>query len=306
MPEIQNRFEFEPNSGARKAWLATRKKPGIFSLPGFYNTIDFEKDTAWVMLALCVEAVAVALTLYGGISKGGIYILGAVIVVILFVVFDIVGANLYHKNVGDNCEIRNRIIFETNEGVKQGLRNRLKKGFGNKIIGVILIVLSSIFKILAILLLGKFNIIFYAVMALLYIIVIYIHIAHTGYYLAERKTARMFREQHDNWSEDKMLVKEGSKEKGETRGAVRQPPPRSIFDTKIKLRLTNDIVKVGEHSIKLIDEKIDGNEKVYTYEIETNGILIDDDIVLLLGGLEDQVGRLVAIACLKHQVTMIH
>jgi len=306
MPEIQGRFEFEPNSNARRAWLATRKKPVIYNLPGFYNTIDYEKDTAWVMLAVCVEAVAVALTLYGGITKGGIFLLGAVIVVVLFLVFDVVGANLYHKNVGINCEIQNKIIIEPNEGVKEGLRNRLKKGKGVKFIGVLLIVMSSLFKIFAILLLGKFNLMFYAIMAVLYIIVIYIHLAHTGYYLAERKTANMFRKQHDLWSEDKMLVNEGKKDKGDIRGAVRKPSPKSVFDSEIKLRFENGMVKVGEHAIRFIEEREENGHKLYTYEIETNGILEDNDIVLLTGGQTEQQGSIIARACLKHQITMIH
>ncbi len=306
MPELNNRFKFEPNDDARKAWLATRKKPIIYSLPGFYNTIDYEKDTAWVILAVCIEGAAVALTLYGGITKHGVYLVSSIIAVALFVFFDWVGANWFHKNVGAKCLIRNKIVLQKDRGVQEGLREELKKGVIFQVAGVTLIVLSALFKITAILLLGTFNMIFYLIMSLLYLIVIYIHIAHTGYFLAEFNTAKKFRKQHSQWSEDKVKADEKTIPEENIRHSVRVPSPKSVFDSEIKLKIDNNKMKVGEHSISFIEEIEVNNQKIYTYEIETNGILKDEDIVLFTGGQTDQQGSIIALECLKHQIFKIH
>lgn len=307
MPEIKNRFEFEPNSDARKTWLGTRKAPfpvGNFSLPGFYHTIDYEKDSNWVMGAAAIEAVAIALTLYGGISKGGIYLLGAITAVILFVVFDIVGANFFHRNNADKCALENKILITDDIGAKGGLRDDLKKtGRGFKIAGVLMIVFSSILKIFSILLLGKFNIIFYIILALLYIIVIYIHIVHTGYYLAERATEKIFNKQHKKWAKDKMDVNDGKMET--VQYTIRAPQPVSIFKAEIELNIDKSF-KVGEHCINYKDKEIIGGKTFFIYEIKTNGILIDDDIRSFLSGQTAVQSGIIAIACLKHQIQYIH
>jgi len=308
MPDIKDRFQFEPNANARRAWLSTRKKPitcGNQSLPGFYQTVDYEKDFGWVMLAACVESAAVILTIYGGFIKGGPYIIGSIIVVLLFLVFDIVGANFVHRNVAKKCEIKSRILFTSDNGAKQGLRNELKKGNGIVVLGILLIVISSVLKISAILLLGKFALLFYIVMSVLYLLVIYVHIAHTGYYLAERRTGIMFREQHELWAQDKMMHKENKVEEGNIRFSIRKPAPSSILESEVKLNIV-DKKSVGEHSISFIKEEQKGDKKLFIYEIETNGLLKDDDINLFTNAQTDIQAGIIALACLKHQVEKVH
>ncbi len=195
------------------------------------------------------------------------------------------------------------IRIESDRGAQEGLRRDLKKGLFIEIVGITLIVFSAVFKIFAILLLGKFNIIFYAIMALLYLIVIYVHIAHTGFFLAETNTSAMFKEQYEHWSEDRKNVVGKTFLEGNIKYGVRRPAPTTSFDSEIKLKLENDKIQVGEHSIKFIEEKAgDNNQKIYVYEIETIGLLIDDDITLFTRGQTNQAGNTIAEACLTHQL----
>ena len=305
MPEILNRFKFEPDSNARQNWLGTRKKPkpyGNQMLPGFYDTVAYEKDSSWVLLAVCIESVAIGLTLYGGFSKGGYFLFGAIIAVILFVIFDIVGANFFHRPKADRCKLNNLIFCTTDAGVRDGYRGELKRGLGFQIMGACFIVLSSALKIVAILLLGRFNLIFYVIMSIFYILVVYIHIEHTGYYLAERSTSRKFRKQHEIWANKTMKRNGGNGE--ELRYSARLLESR--FPSEIMLTLVNNEVAVGGHKITYIEVENIGNKQIYNYKITTNGILIDSDINLFLNNQNPTQAGIIALACLKHQVERIH
>jgi hypothetical protein len=313
MPIIENRQDFEPSADARKNWLATRKKTYPYALPGFYNTIDNQKDSGWFILAACIEAAAIILTLYGGISKsmtrgfshgGVIYLAGSIILIFMFFICDFVGIYFYHRNVGERCLIRNKIRLETDPGAQEGLRNDLSKGVFFKVMGVILIVISALLKIGAIFLLGSFALFFYVIMAILYLIVIYIHLAHTGYYLAETSTERIFKKQHNEWSNGRKNATNINLPGGHVKYEITIPKPITTFESEIKLKTENNIIQGGNHHyIRLEEEKkVDEEKIIYVYILEATGLLIDDDINSLTRGQTPQAGNIIAEACLRHQL----
>ena len=165
MPEIPQRFEFLPSKDTRMAWLSTRKSKipgGTIELPGFYQTVDFNKDRNWFVFAMFIEILAVILTLYGGFSKGGVYLIASIVAVLLFVVFDIVGSIWSHKHVAVNClNLNMSYLCGDNEGARKAYLNEVKMVRPMKILGISCIVFSAILKIAAILALGRFILIFY-------------------------------------------------------------------------------------------------------------------------------------------------
>ena len=295
MPEIKNRDLFQPSSDALDLWLKTRKRPidcGTQSLPGYYQTAGYSTDVSWVYLALCVEIAAVVLTLYGGWSKGGNFLIGSIVVVFLFLSFDYVGTKLYHKPLGERCKIRNRILLESDPQEKERLRDELSKGTFAQVIGVFLIVLSAAFKIMAILLLGSFEMIFYVIMTLLYLIVIYIHIAHTGYVLSEIAVSRRFKKDYKRWKKD------------ENKTACKAEEGEREFTSKVKLNLKNHEISIGQHKIVPQERNASDEENgVYRYKLQTKGVLTDEDIKRLTVAVAqspEQAGK-IAFECLSHQ-----
>ncbi len=296
MPDIKKRDEFQPSKDALELWLKTRKRPidcGVQTLPGYYQTAGYSTDVSWVYLALCVEVAAVVLTLYGGWYRGGDYLIGATIVVFLFLSLDYVGTRFFHKPLGKRCKVRNKLLLASDQKEIERLRKELGEGTLIQAFGVFLIVLSAAFKIMAILFLGSFNTFFYAIMTILYIIVVYIHISHTGYVLSEIATSQKFKKDYENWWKKKDDVIKTKHE------------PESEFESKVKLNLRNNEISIGLHKIVPQPQSdSDLEDGVYKYKIQTKGVLTDDDIERLIGAVAQspQQAGAIALGCLRHQL----
>lgn len=308
MPELKDKYLFEPNDDARKSWLGTRKKPlfiGRLTLPGFFHTIDFNKDQNWFLLAVAIEFIAVILTLYGGISRGGIYLVGSIITIVFFIVLDIVGAIFIHKPKPDRCLLKNKIILISDIAVREGLKNQFDKVSLYEIVGVIFIIISALLKVAAILLLGSFNLFFYIIMAFLYVIVIYIHIIHTGYCIAEYSTNNQFTSQHKLWA--KLSMGSSTTTSENLNNPYTSRSLSSMFVSSVPILTVNNNIKVGDHFIAHVSDDNSLNQKTnYQYKLSTKGMLTDEDIKLFVNGQGDQESEIIAIACLKHQVEKIY
>ncbi len=230
---------------------------------------------------------------------------GSIIVVVLFLVFDYVGTVFTHRPIAERCRLKNIIHFTSDIGTKQGLRNELKKGTFIQAVGITLIFLSAFLKIIAILLLGSFNLMFYVIMALLYIIVIYIHIFHTGYFFAELRTEKMFKKQHAKWANSKMLAATGQIEEENIPYKAQELKTPFISDIELNIKKGTPI-SIGKHSIELTDIDEKNNKPFYHYSLKTTGILLDDDIKLLINGQSPEQAGIIALECRKHQVNRIH
>lgn len=307
MPQIKSRFEFEPDRNARQQWLGTRKREsssyGGTILPGFYQTAD-SKDGIWVFIAFVVEFFAVILTVQGGMRKGGVYLIGAIGAVIFFIFFDIVGTILHHKPMPERCRLKNTIATTTEERSKIGYINQLS-GYGKAytFFGILLIVTSAILKIGAIFLLGRFSLSFIIILMIFYLLVIYIHINHTGYWLAERSVNKEFEKQHAEWARKANNTNLSEDQRKLNNAEIRRSP----FESDIKLEKIeiDKPIEAERHKIALLSE--DKEKGIYKYEITTIGILLDEDIQLFVNtGQKDAGSKLIAEICLKHQVEKIH
>jgi hypothetical protein len=312
MPEIIDRFSFMPGTESRQLWLATRKRPfacGNIRLPGFYQTVDYGKDTGWFIMAMVIEIAAFSLTLYGGIMRGGIYLLGASLIVVLFLVLDYVGVILYHANAENKCFLRNRFLIE--DGVNRGLiENEMRRGKGKEVFGIIFLFLSSLLKIFAVLLLTRYSIVFYVILAIFYVLVIYIHMAHTGYWFSEWRTQRKIDRDYRRRAHDIGRFKRNEINESDVHYMVNTNQPLiSVFETPIRIQniAPDKPITVGSHSLSFDYEDTNGGgQPLYHYTIRTVGILFDSDIILFAGGQLPMQAGVIAINCLQHQLNVVH
>jgi hypothetical protein len=290
MPKIPNRFEFEPDSDALKQWLSTRKKKlqvANMSIPGLFTDTRFDVDQSWFLLAMFGELIGIVLTIYGGYASGGMFLLISIVIVFGLLFIDIFCAIKLHRNVGRHCWIDSYIYLNGEEEPEE--RNRLlfekekNKPLNFILIGLIFLVI--LIKIAAVVLLGVFNnILIYIPILALYLVVGYVHIYHTGYWLAHRKTSKMFRKQFENNGNN----------------AIQKSQP---FSTKNKLR--NIPIINGEHRIE-VDNTVNEKTNTFNYLLTTKGILRDEDIQLLITGQENLQRIEIAEACRKHQFLNYH
>ncbi len=302
MPDSIFSSNFEPSSNTRQTWLGTRKGGytcGNQEFPGFYETSGISKDWGWVSLALVVEVVAILLTIFGGYTKGGSLLFGAVIAAVLFIVLDYVGVLFHHDKVEEKTRWKNEFLISESDR-HPIISAKLKRKYGKEILGVILIVFSALLKVFAIyVLMGTvLTEIIIMILSIFYLLVIYIHLYHTGFVVWEVKTnikakkdALKYSESHDKYrkgqiSEDQIVNK----------AIVRSTP---FYPTKISLNnigINRDII-VGEH--KIVFEKEENG--TFYYSITTKGILLDSQIKLFCSGQNAEQARYIGLECLNHQ-----
>jgi len=285
MPKIPNKFEFEPDSDALKQWLSTRKKKlqvANMSIPGLFTDTQFDVDQSWFFLAMFGELIGIILTIYGGFASGGLFLLISTVIVFGLLFIDIFCAIKLHRNAGRHCWIDSFIYLNGEEEPEE--RNRLllekkkRKPINFILIGLVFLVI--LIKIAAVVLLGVFNnILIYIPILALYLVVGYVHIYHTGYWLAHRKTSKMFRKQFEDNGNNAI-------------------PRSQPFITKNKLR--NIPIINGENKIE-IDSTENETSNDFYYILKTKGVLTDKDIQMLITGQENLQRIEIAEACRKHQ-----
>jgi len=178
------------------------------------------------------------------------------------------------------------LIGSSNPQESQRLRIESSNGKSQDILFKILIILIGIFKFVAVMALGVTrNPFFFIPIAILYAFVCYVHITHTGYYLAYENTEKMLKKQYDLYG---------------TQGIHAARTLRHAFSTANQIHLP---VKIGDIEIRENPVMQDGSGNFH-YILETKGILIDDDIPLLINGQQPNVQDIIALECRKHQLNM--
>jgi len=323
MSIIQNPEDFQPSEESRKKWLSTRKNPqpiGIINFPGYYKTDGYSSDKYWFLLAFGVEIVALIVTIIGGFSKSTGFGIVAVIIVILFVLFDFLGARLVHKFVGEIQKIKNQILIENDPTKIEGHYLNIKKYKTDfsKYLGVFLIILSSLLKVFSIyILISRFPLSLVYIMVISYLLVIYIHIKHTGYWYAEFILRRSFRKEYEKYAVGKVA---GNIDTNNIASSKKMP-----FTTNIKLNF-EDVICSGPHKITFENSNLvshgssvfmyspnnNGEAKVesfdkqegqfYNYMIQTIGTLTDENIGGFTHGQNTGQSSVIALACLNFQI----
>lgn len=322
MSIIQHPADFQPTEDSRKKWLFTRKneqKIGVLNFPGYYKTDGYSTDSFWFSLAIAVEIIAVIITIIGGFSKGLGLGIGSVIIVALFVFFDVLGAKLVHKFIGEIQKTKNLILIESDINVIKGhLLNisTLNSKF-SKFLGYFLIILSSLLKVFAIFILNRFPLPFISIMVISYLLVIYIHIIHSGYWLAEYNLRKSFKNEYNSFARSKVSGPVNTQNNSELR-----PMP---FTTNIPLNINGSILS-GPHKIddlntsfvsrgsKVLIYSPENNGSVraesydnqvgpfYNYMINAMGVLTDNDIMGFTHSQNTGQASIIALACLDFQI----
>ena len=284
-----NAQSFEPSNQTRIAWYKTRKSTtsyGPVHLPGLFSSDGFSTDQIFFIIAMIIELAAVVVTIRGGMMMKTSIFIGSIVAVVLFLVLDYVGILFHHDKAGNRALWRNEILIPQSPQDLAKLRMKLKKRTGKEDFGVLFLFLSGILKILAIVTLNNSfsNPLFIILFSLFYIIVMYIHANHTGFWLAEFTLQRKIKKDHQVWSE------------GNGNSAqiyVHQ------FSSPFSLGLApNQSKRTNRQGLTCISK----NQNDHVFKLDSVGLMWDTDVAAMCMGLQQQERAILAIECLQLQL----
>lgn len=286
----QNRQNFEPSTATRNAWYKTRKQTtsyGPTHLPGLFGTNDSSSDTVWFFLALLIEFAAVFITIWSGLSRGFGIAVGATIVVILFIVLDYVGI-LFHSDLSARRTVwRNEILIQQTPQYLAELRGKIANRTLKEDVGVLFLFLSAFLKVFAIVLLNAMftHPSMIMVFTIFYLIVIYIHANHTGYWLADFNFKRNTIRDYKQWS-----MGNGNNAQIYIHN----------FQTPYNLQMkVGDVRNVNCQTLTCQSL----SNGIYSFQLTSVGLMWDQDIATLCMGLLHHEKPILALECLQLQLT---
>lgn len=284
MPKINKDLNFQPSKSVQKLWFNSKKAEKNYSgvrLPGFYNTSGFALDAVLFFIMLGLEVLGV----YNLLLVGDL----AIIMALGLIALDIIFAFMAHANHANKLINLNYSIIASDPRQQQKYRqqaNGLKKIVS--FIGKFGILVLAIFKIAAFQgLLGYFNGLSLFIIAT-YMVVAYIHLYHTGYFLYEVITSIAFKQQ-----ESKFI--KGNTKKYEV---DEETPFAHDFSTTKELR------EFEANKRKLYIDTHKHDDGKFHYVIESPGIFDDEDVSLFVGHQKNENRAELAIECLKFQMAI--
>jgi len=294
MPNFPQRDVYSPTAESLKYYAESKKKElqitTDFVLPGLNVSVDHDKHKFWFGVAMFGEVLGFILTVWGGLSYGDPAIgIGAIIVVFLFIVADWFIARLrISANNGIICLSENKKFINTptnGDALKiktiEDCNNAIKSAkFNNNVMAFLLYFMAAL-KTFALFFVGSVfgSSLFAIAMGIYFIIIAYIHSAITPYYFGYTKTKDAF--DADFHAKHSLAHRKKS-----------QP------FTLRKLENGNGYEKNIANAVFLA--KSGGNEE---YQVETTGIIYDQDISILVGGLIPEDQKKVARAC--HEIQLM-
>lgn len=297
-PYYSNPKDFSPSIATLNDWLKTRKSNSD-QKPGLFETIDYSRDTLWATIAIFIELSAMILTIYGAsiIFKANHKlptIISAVIIVLLFIAFDIIGILLHGQDKPEKVIIRSRIKIEQNATERRFLNEKLKQITWRTFFGIILLSFSGILKIVAITLFFKgIAPPGVAVLVLFYLVVIYIHIFHTGYWLSARGLKKSIDKEHRLWH-------------GQQQDTFKAIQHTKIFESPVPMDINMTSIHNGRQQINFLEKKILANgATVFTYELLSEGCLWDEEVVSLIAPFNSGFSGSLLNACIAMQFSQL-
>jgi hypothetical protein len=281
-PYYQNRNQFIPSQAVLNDWLNTNKSNSP-SKPGLFETIKYTEDAIWTFISLLVEIAALSLTFYGGYQS---YLkshnfssafLGPIIVVVLFVFFDVIGIMFHSSERSEKTKIRSQIVYTKSPLVLANLYKKLALYSGKQFLGVMALIVSAILKILAVTILspvhGRAAVPLILIMSLFYLVVIYVHIYHSGYFLAARRVSKKMKKEWDNWFD--------INQRGLPTPLNVQSVNSVIFSSPQAMPNGNSF-QMGFQTITFIGRQQDSAGAVsFNYQLDSLGCMWDSDVVPL-------------------------
>ena len=279
-PYYQNRNQFIPSQAVLNDWLNTKKSNNP-SKPGLFETVKFTEDAVWTFISLLIEVAALSITFYGAYQsflkshKFSDSFVIPVIVVVLFVFFDVIGIMFHSSDRSEKTRIKSQIVYTRDHLVLASLHEKLKLYSGKQFLGVMSLVVSAILKILAITILSPIHaraaVPLILIMSLFYLVVIYAHIYHSGFFLAARRVSKKMRNERDLWFE--------MKQKGLPTQLNVQGPNSVVFSSPEAMPKGNSF-QMGFQTITFKQRHQDNLGAVlFDYQLDSLGCMWDSDVV---------------------------
>jgi hypothetical protein len=283
-PYYDNRNQFIPSQAVLNDWLNTKKSNNP-SKPGLFETVKYTEDAVWTFISLLVELAALSLTFYGAyqtylkmkVPSISSAFLGPVIVVVLFVFFDVVGIMFHSSERSEKTRIKSQIVFTKAPLLLASLYKKLKLYSGKQFMGVMALIVSAILKIFAVTIMSPVNgrgaVPLILIMSLFYLVVIYVHIYHSGYFLAARRVSKKMKKEWDTWFQ---MNQQGL------------PTPlnvhavNSVIFSSPQAMPNGNSFQMGFQTITFIGRHQDSAGAVsFNYQLDSLGCMWDSDVVPL-------------------------
>lgn len=280
MITIKNAGSFQPSHDTLNKWLSTRKYGnmtddlivGGVPMPRYFSDVGDSTDRTWFMIAVLGELIGLVMTLWGGAKSGGSIFIFATMTIIMFIFCDFFFAYKLHRNKGEKCVLASRKLLVPDDDPAQIAALNFKENRG-RFVDFLLgagIIIIAITKVIGIALLGVFDeIILLVPFLILYSIVAYVHLQHTGYFFAYSATARALKKDYKSYAINQVNSAQ----------TIRQSVATSA-------PLVGCPVIHFPHQII-----VDRNNTSNNYTIEAKGVLTDQDIISLING-QSNVNRI--------------
>ena len=293
--------DFSPSQETLLSWLKTRKS-NTSSKPGFFETADITRDTSWSLIAFLIELSAFVLTLYGAWStftkNGNIVMLTtAIILVFLFVAFDIIGILLHSYDKPEKVLLRNELHVTKDPTVRLHLSQDEKSISWRSFLGILLLVFSAMLKIIAVgfYFRSQSGMLGIVVLIIFYLVVIYIHSYHTSYWWAAYTTRKKIQREYNAWY---LNWKNGLPNEYAAKTA------KYIFYSPWKM--DSDKFQNGRQEVNFIGQQSFNGVVLNKYEIVSHGILWDEEITSMLMNFSPNMFADVQNACIQLQLIQVN
>jgi hypothetical protein len=295
-PYYPNPDKFIPNSASINAWLKTRKNNSE-NKPGIFETVNYNSDRIWSIASILIELAAFYFTFFGAYATykktGDIrLVIVALIVVLLFVIFDVIGIMLHGQDKPKKTINRSLYIVTSNPQQKALIYEELKQTTWREFLGFMLLIISAIMKIFALWYFFQMTSIqILVIFTILYVLVIYIHSVHTVFWWPAFKLKRSIKKQSDKFEE--YFSKNLPTDPSNTIDSQHQFS--FTFQSKCHL-VENKIEGSPEGRINIISS---GNGK---FTLNVIGLIWDDNIVNLAGKWDPHYVSDLLNACITVQL----
>jgi len=281
-PYYNDAHRFSPSKEALQHWMNTRKPGNSIAAghPGLFTTIEYSKDLAWTFVAGFIELLALVLTTYGALNhyaqqQNTAVLFVTIIAVVLFVAFDWIGVLLHGADRAQKVIALAKAKVVNDLQIKRDLIKVAEATTTREFFGTVFLMLSALIKIAAVtFLFGAIGatIPMFVVLVMFYITVIYIHIAHTGYWYEARKTSKRFRREWESWWKDH-----------QESGAANDVSKKIVFRSPQPLQRGE--LQNGRQVVRFVRDVEEDGVKMFELEIESKGIMWDEDVTALLSNV---------------------
>jgi hypothetical protein len=291
-------MQFMPSQSTLNAWLRTRKSNSQ-NKPGIFETVEFAGDTVWAICAILIELSAFFLTLFGAWqiyskNQNMPMLITALIIVFLFIAFDIIGIMLHGQDNPEKVKLKSEMVITHDPAIKAYIIKKTKQIGWREFLGFMLLIVSGILKILAISVFFKSQSGMAAVIILIlfYLVVIYIHAYHTGYWWAARNVQGKLKRDFDKFLEHQ--------KNGTPNPFLVLGPQQVLFDSNVPMGV--DVAHHGRQTIDLVSSHIakDG-ASVFSYRLSSVGCIFDHEIVSMAAAYNPSFSTALIEACIKLQ-----